>query len=192
MAGSTPCRLCGVCLEILPIDRFYTVTSTCSHTPDVCFQCVRGKLEAEGTITPLNWKNLECPSRYCNKTLQHKDVRRFTSESVLQRYEEYTQRAVRASPNFRHCSNPNCRLGQDFITIAGTRHGHLFQCDICGHRYCTYHKMAYHEGETCWEYFIRLHPYPLIPPRPAPRSAPTSSLALASIAEGETQKRAAA
>jgi hypothetical protein len=32
----------------------------------------------------------------------------------------------------------------------------LFECELCGHRHCTLHKLPFHDGKTCEDYDAEL------------------------------------
>lgn len=76
-------RLCIVCYEELPEDRFpnRTLTPTCQHGADVCLDCLGRHLAIQ--ITEVAWDQVQCAS--CDKIVPCDAVQEFaTAESFAE------------------------------------------------------------------------------------------------------------
>ncbi len=145
-------RACEVCEETMPAGRFpeVSLTSTCNHGTSCCHTCIQQWLEAQ--LDEEGWNRIHCIG--CRNTLQYADVKLHANKALFDRYDRLLTRAALGSdPDFIWCQGPGCESGQ---LHEGGEDMPLFQCRVCGFRYCAVHGQRWHEEETCTAFDERM------------------------------------
>ena len=77
-------RECIVCMESLPLLDFpvRNITSSCSHTPDVCAPCLSQSIATQ--LSTKTWNNINCPT--CNQRLDYAAVKKFADNATFEKY----------------------------------------------------------------------------------------------------------
>jgi hypothetical protein len=155
---------CSVCYESLPNKNFPedNITINCEHDNSVCTVCIGAHIDARVDIGQFGF--ITCPM--CPETLALEDVRRLCGAETFERFvtilfsvslpltlvDRYdrlvTMTAVQKDPTFHFCLGSGCGFGQ----YNNDEKSHKMVCGNCDFATCTYHGMAWHEGQTCGEY----------------------------------------
>ncbi|KAF1992720.1 hypothetical protein P154DRAFT_596343 [Amniculicola lignicola CBS 123094] len=146
-------RECISCAEVLAVskEKFPTLGG-CIHVPETCAECLGGWIAAQ--VTQNQWEKIQCPQTGCDNVLEHKDVQKYASKEVYDRFDELvTRNIMNADPDFSWCRG-GCGAGQIHTTGEA---GNSFRCAQCGFRMCVIHEDTWHEGETCEQYDARLN-----------------------------------
>lgn len=127
---------------------FPVVTTSCTHAPVCCADCVADYIAANVHKTD----GIQCPS--CPKTMKHADVQRLANSSDFAEHDRLvTRRVIQAMPNFRWCLTEGCTQGQ---LHEGGAAAPIVQCQACGAKSCFTHMCPWHEGLTCADYDRRI------------------------------------
>jgi len=81
---------------------------------------------------------------------------RINSTNPNDRYSEFMKlNSIRVQPNFRWCSNPDCKFGQ--VHYGGDSQPQM-TCKECSFLTCFTHQRPWHKGQTCKEFDENLDP----------------------------------
>ncbi|KAI1056673.1 hypothetical protein LB507_001714 [Fusarium sp. FIESC RH6] len=138
---------CVVCADTKILDAFprLSITSTCTHPPNTCLDCIQ--LSIESDLSSKLWTEIRCPE--CTELLEYADIQRYANEQTFSKYETIALRAAMSeADNFVWCTS-GCGSGQ--IHESGTAQP-IVTCLHCNHRSCFHHNVAWHESLSCEEY----------------------------------------
>jgi hypothetical protein len=136
---------------------FEPTTDECLHDLEICKSCIGTWITT--SLDNGNWKNITCLSVDCGSILQYADVRRYSTEADMERYERFSARdALSQMPDFKWCLNPECEHGQIHDDNGGL--DQILTCQICQFKRCTACDRAWHQDETCDQYTRRLAAQP--------------------------------
>ena len=138
-------RQCSVCLESSALSSFWTPTSKCHHSSDICVDCTRHFIEAELERNGPT-SQIRCPHLGCGEVLAHGDIQKLLPSHSFGQYDtRAAKRAMESIKGFTWCSNPRCENGQ---VCDGT----IMVCSECNAETCAECKVPWHTGMTCEEY----------------------------------------
>jgi hypothetical protein len=136
---------------------FEPTTDGCMHDLEICKSCIGTWITT--SLDNGNWKNITCLSVDCGSVLQYADVKRYSNDADMERFERFATRdALAEMPGFKWCLNPDCDAGQIHDDGGGTEQ--ILTCALCGFKRCTICDRAWHQDETCEQYTRRLAAQP--------------------------------
>jgi hypothetical protein len=143
-----PTKTCSACIEDKKVTEMpIRVTRRCKHEPTICKECLQQWLESG--VADGAWETgLKCPD--CSELLEHRDVKRYASKEVFERYDNWLLRAaLKNFPNFHFCLSPGCKSGQIHHPRSPCPE---LRCIACNARQCVEHNIPWHSGETCEQF----------------------------------------
>ncbi|PVH93082.1 hypothetical protein DM02DRAFT_509895, partial [Periconia macrospinosa] len=139
---------CEACGEIIPLTDIPQLRF-CSHDPTLCRGCPAHWIESS-----LSSSSIKCPAAGCKATLQRRHIETYASPGVSERYEnQILMQSLSCMEDFIWCSATNCGMGH--IHTGGPEEN-IATCPSCGQKTCFIHGTAWHEGETCKQYDLRV------------------------------------
>ena len=72
---------CVVCADTKILDAFprLSITSTCTHPPNTCLDCIQ--LSIESDLSSKLWTEIRCPE--CTELLEYADIQRYANEQTF-------------------------------------------------------------------------------------------------------------
>ena len=137
-------KCCGICLERVDERDFYSLG--CGHS--FCYECVQDYLRleiTEGRVDLLVCPELNCKHVFTESTL-HPPL---LTADLLAKYRRFRRnRKVSTNSRALWCVTPNC--DNVLYTSESTMR---INCNVCNAQFCAKCRVAWHEEQTCQEYF---------------------------------------
>ncbi|CZR69112.1 related to RING finger protein Dorfin [Phialocephala subalpina] len=141
-AESLECLICAESYLLTEFPPSTEVTSTCNHKNNerTCIYCLQQSIESAVTDGQLNL--IVCP--FCPEKLSREEIKKYATPEIFARYDYL---ALIATPDLVMCLGLNCGSGQ-----IHTSEDPMMTCQACSFKTCAFHKLPWHEGQTCEEF----------------------------------------